>query len=131
MTLATSRLVANVLVDDLDAALDFYEGELGLPLVQREDVAAGFEQALFEVGGAHLRVAQAPGGGQSARTLVVFEVEDLERELLALRERGVAIEEYDLESLKTVDGIATIGSYRFAWVKDPTGNVLGLSERVR
>jgi catechol 2,3-dioxygenase-like lactoylglutathione lyase family enzyme len=129
--LTTSRLTANLLVDDLDAAIEFYESKLGLRLAEREEVAPGFEQALFDVGGARLRVAHGPGGGQTTKTLVVFDVEVLEGELSTLRERGVTIEEYDLESLKTVNGIATIGAYRFAWVKDPTGNILGLSERVR
>jgi hypothetical protein len=42
--------------------------------------------------------------------------------------RGVRFEEYDLGEIKTVDGLATFGPYKTAWMKDPDGNILEISE---
>ena len=48
----------------------------------------------------------------------------------SLREAGVTFEDYDLPSLKTKDGIATIGSAKAAWFKDPDGNLLAVTSSV-
>jgi len=63
-----------------------------------------------------------------ATTLCAFEVPDLPATLSALRSRGVAFEEYDLPTLRTVDGIAKVGPFHAAWVKDPDGNYLGIHD---
>jgi hypothetical protein len=41
---------------------------------------------------------------------------------------GVVFEEYDLPSLKTVNGIATVGPGKGAWFKDSEGNLLSLAQ---
>jgi hypothetical protein len=44
-----------------------------------------------------------------------------------LTERGVAFEEYDFPTFKTVGSIATTpGIGRSAWFKDPDGNTIAL-----
>ena len=48
-----------------------------------------------------------------------------------MRRRGVEPEEYDLPSIKTVNGIASWGELKAAWVKDPGGNLIGIVTRVR
>ena len=58
--------------------------------------------------------------------LVGWDVPDVEATAAALREKGVVFEEYDYPSLKTVEGVATIGSMQAAWFKDPDGNLLAL-----
>ena len=46
-----------------------------------------------------------------------------------LRSNGVVFEEYDLDELKTEDGIATTEEgLRAAWFKDSEGNILGVFE---
>jgi hypothetical protein len=60
---------------------------------------------------------------------VVFLVEDLEEEMSELRNRGVSFEEYDLPNLKTQNGVYSDSSgFRGSWVKDPDGNILGLTQ---
>lgn len=39
----------------------------------------------------------------------------------------MVFEEYDMPSLKTVDGIATMGEMKGAWFKDSEGNTIGIS----
>ena len=45
-----------------------------------------------------------------------------------LRERGVVFEEYDFPGLKTVDGVAEVGTERAAWFKDTEGNTIVISQ---
>jgi hypothetical protein len=65
---------------------------------------------------------------KSDDTAATFEVADLAKEMQELRKRGVEFEEYDLPGIKTVDGVATMGKHKGAWIKDPGGNILGLHQ---
>ena len=125
-----ARITAIVPVSDLDRALEFYAGKLGLRVsVRREDLSDHREA---ELGGAdgNLLLYESVGAGQSRSTVAAFRVDDLAAVVAALRERGVSFEEYNLPELKTVDGIATVGDVDAAWCKDPDGNILAV-ESVR
>jgi catechol 2,3-dioxygenase-like lactoylglutathione lyase family enzyme len=124
-----ATFATNLKVPDLDEAVAFYEGKLGLPVADRRSIFPGHEDVLFRAGDAIICVERGEGG--RADTPVSFEVEDVEAAVAALRERGVVPEEYDLPSIKTVDGIASFGPVKAAWVKDPGGNVVGIVSRVR
>jgi methylmalonyl-CoA/ethylmalonyl-CoA epimerase len=51
-----------VAVEDLDAAIELYEGQLGMPLQHRETVAEqGVEAALLGVGDSHVELLQPLG----------------------------------------------------------------------
>ncbi len=120
-----ARLVANLRASDLERTIAFYGGKLGLALIGRREVLPGHEEALFEAGGAVLCIeggAPSPGG----QTPVSFEVDDIESAVDGLRQRGVQFEEYELPSVNTVGGIATVGAFRAAWFKDPDGTLVGL-----
>jgi catechol 2,3-dioxygenase-like lactoylglutathione lyase family enzyme len=126
--LGTARLYANMTASDLDRAVEFYGGTLGLTVLERHEVMPGHEEVLFDAGGAVICIEHGettPGG----KTPVSFEVEDLAAAVDALRARGVTFEEYDLPGLKTENGVATIGSLSAAWFKDPDGTLLALLQR--
>jgi hypothetical protein len=55
-------------------------------------------------------------------------VPDLRAEVAELRARGVKVEEYDMPGLKTEDGIADLGFAWMAWIVDPGGNALAISQ---
>jgi catechol 2,3-dioxygenase-like lactoylglutathione lyase family enzyme len=124
--LARSRLAATFPVRDLKAAKRFYSDQLRLPL------AAGSPKAGFleyrAGGGTRLLVFRSRSGGKTGNTGATFSVANLDREMAALRARGVEFEEYDLPGCKTVDGVARMGGHRMAWVADPDGNLLALHE---
>jgi hypothetical protein len=61
-----------------------------------------------------------------SHTVAGFQVEDLPDVVASLRARGVVFQEYDSPGLRTVEGIADMGSYRAAWLKDPDGNYIGV-----
>jgi catechol 2,3-dioxygenase-like lactoylglutathione lyase family enzyme len=122
-------LVANLKVPDLDQAIAFYEGGLGLTVADRRSLMPGHEDVVFQAGCATICVEVGEGGRSD--TPISFEVDDVEVTVGELRERGIVPEEYDLRSLKAVDGIATLGEMQAAWVKDPGGNLVGIVTRVR
>jgi catechol 2,3-dioxygenase-like lactoylglutathione lyase family enzyme len=122
-------LVVNLKVPDLDEAIAFYEGKLGLAVADRRSLMPGHEDVVFQAGDATICVEVGEGGRSD--TPISFEVSDVEATVAELRSRGVVPEEYDLPSLKTVDGVATLGPFKAAWIKDPGGNLIGIVTRVR
>jgi hypothetical protein len=83
---------------------------------------------LFECGdGATLLVYGRPGPNKADHTQVRFWTDDVGRDVQELVERGVTFEDYDFETLKTVNHVATTpGIGKSAWFKDPDGNTLAL-----
>ena len=116
--------MAIVPVSDLDNAVEFYEGRLGLRLDVRRDDLPQHKEAEFEGSDGRLLLYESVRAGQSRHTVAGFRVDDLDAVVAALRERGVAFEEYDLPDLKTEGGIAQLGNVQAAWCKDPDGNIL-------
>ena len=120
--LSDARIGANVPVSNLDQAISFYEGKLGLTLFER-----GEEQPHARFAGAgetKLGIYESKTAGESKHTLASFVVDDVLAVVQALQARGVMFEEYDMPGLKTEDGVATMGDTRAAWLKDPDGNIL-------
>lgn len=115
-----------IMVTDMARARAFYEGRLGLVIV-RESPPYLFLRA----GSGQLALVARASVTPPASTICAFEVEDLPGTLSALRARGVAFEEYDLPTLRTVDGIAKVGPFHAAWVRDPDGNTLGIHDTAR
>ena len=66
------------------------------------------------------------GAGTSKASQAFWQVEDLEAEVKALKDRGVIFEDYDMPGLKTVNGIAATPGNKAAWFKDPDGNIMAL-----
>jgi catechol 2,3-dioxygenase-like lactoylglutathione lyase family enzyme len=115
-------------VSDLDRAASFYGETLGLKELERHEDPAANPMIRYAVGGGSVLVYKSVGAGQSRHTVAGFVVEDLEAEVDDLRRRGVTFEEYDLGDISTEGGIATIGTARAAWFKDPDGNVLAIGQ---
>jgi predicted enzyme related to lactoylglutathione lyase len=99
---------------DMDVALGFYGGTLGLSLLARY----GNEWAELDAGPIRLGLHGAEGGVPAAGT-VVFRVEDLDATKAVLAERGVAFDDH----LGEVPGVG-----RYASFSDPDGNTLQLFE---
>jgi catechol 2,3-dioxygenase-like lactoylglutathione lyase family enzyme len=124
--LESAEIAAIVPVSDVEAAVDFYEGKLGLALSERRDDLPENREAEFTAGAGTLVVYESVGAGKSRHTVAGFRVEDIDAVVSALRERGVVFEEYDLPDLKTEGGIAAVGAVRAAWCRDPDGNIIAV-----
>jgi hypothetical protein len=67
--------------------------------------------------------------GASSATVAGWFVDDLDQTLNQLAERGAAFERYDQPGIKTDDrGVFDAGRFRAAWLKDPDGNTLALTQ---
>jgi predicted enzyme related to lactoylglutathione lyase len=128
--LGNPRLFANLKAFDLDGASDFYGAKLGLELVWDGEVLPGSREILFDAGGGIVCLEQGEGGGGEGQTVVSFAVDDVEATAASLRECGGVFEEYDLPSLKTENGVASVGRIKAAWFKDPAGNLLAVTSSV-
>jgi catechol 2,3-dioxygenase-like lactoylglutathione lyase family enzyme len=130
MGLSDCRLEAAVAVSDLERARRFYEEGLGLrPGEQEEGVSVrypcGDQTALF--------IYLAPdNAGRSPATLAGWFVHNLGETMAELGGRGVSFEQYDQPGLATDErGVFEGPGFRAAWVKDPDGNVLALTQQDR
>ena len=121
----SARRVSGVLCStDLARSQEFYEQKLGLKL-SPETIK---NHLLFDAGdGTTLLVYGRPAPSKADHTQVRFWSSDVEADVRELVARGVTFEEYDFETLKTVDHVAaTAGIGKSAWFKDPDGNTLAL-----
>jgi catechol 2,3-dioxygenase-like lactoylglutathione lyase family enzyme len=126
MGLRECKVEATIAVSDLDRARRFYETQLGLQPTEREQQGVRYACE----GGTQLFVYLAPGNaGRSTATLAGWFVDDLEATMADLASRGVGFECYDQPGLRTDEhGVFNAGRFRAAWVTDPDGNTLALTE---
>ncbi len=121
--LHTLTVHPNIPAKDLNRARKFYADTLGFG--KPEETAAGLR---FNSGDSWFFVYVTMSAGTAGHTLMGWETDNLERDVAALRKRGVTFEEYDYPTLKTVNGIADAGGNKAAWFKDSEGNILGIVE---
>lgn len=126
MGLARCKVEPTIAVSDIGRAREFYGGKLGLS-DGRDTPDGGCTYVCGE--GTSIHVYPSPqNAGKSPATVAHFDVPDTEATVKDLTEAGVAFERYDLPKLKTDErGIATLGSVKVAWFKDPDGNTLSVS----
>jgi catechol 2,3-dioxygenase-like lactoylglutathione lyase family enzyme len=119
--LTNSPMYAYLPVKDVARARRFYEEKLGLRPAR--EVAGGVFYAFATGTGAFLY--PTPNAGTNKASQAFWQVDDMEREVAALRAKGVAFENYDMPGMK--DGIVTHeGGGKAAWFKDTEGNILAL-----
>ena len=125
MGLNDSRVGAAIAVSDMDRAVEFYEGKLGLRSTGGEDPDGG---RTYECGGGTtLHVFPSPLARASGATAAGWRVEDAEGTIDELISNGVTFEQYSDGPYATDEkGVARMGDYVGAWVKDPDGNVLAI-----
>jgi catechol 2,3-dioxygenase-like lactoylglutathione lyase family enzyme len=127
MGLNEGRVAAALAVADMDRAIEFYEGKLGLRS-SGEDPDGGRTYQCD--GGTSLHVFPSPHARASGATAAAWIVEDVEGTIDELTANGVTFEQYSEDPLRTDEkGLARMGDYVGAWVKDPDGNVLGIGNR--
>jgi catechol-2,3-dioxygenase len=126
MALSDCRVQAVLAVSDLDRAKGFYERQLGLVPGDEDEQGVTYPCA----DGTAIFIYLSPGNaGKSQATLAGWFVDDLDQLMDELASRGVVFEHYDQPGIKTDErGVFDSGRFRAAWVKDPDGNTLALTE---
>jgi catechol 2,3-dioxygenase-like lactoylglutathione lyase family enzyme len=117
--LGDTDVMIMVAVKDLGEATAFYEKTLDLTRVGENP--GGVE---YRSGASRLFVYESEFAGTNKATSAVWQVDDLEATVRALKAKGVAFEHYDDLPDTTRDrDIHAAGAFRIAWFKDPTGNI--------
>jgi len=117
--LGDKEAVPTVAVRDLAAAKKFYSDTLGLkPLPSPEREVLNFKN-----GSSELLVYQSQFAGTNKATAVTWNVDDVEKEARALKEKGVAFEHYSLPGMTLKGDVHIAGNTKAAWFKDPDGNI--------
>jgi catechol 2,3-dioxygenase-like lactoylglutathione lyase family enzyme len=124
--LSSSLVVAVVAVRDMERAKEFYGGTLGLKPADAEEPGG----VLYACGGnTQILVYESGYAGTNQATAASWQVDALDDEIAALKEKGVTFEQYDLPGVEREGDVHTFGSMRAAWFKDPEGNILNLVNR--
>ena len=111
---------------DVARARRFYEEQLGFTL--KQEVAGG---AVYEsAGGTACFVYPTPNAGTSLASQAFWQVDDVDREVIELKARGVTFEQYDMPGTRSPTGAITAGGAKAAWFKDTEGNILAIIESV-
>lgn len=107
---------------DMARARQFYEQKLGL--TPKQEIAGGL---VYEfANGTACFMYPTPNAGTSKASQAFWRVEDVDREIEALRARGVEFENYDMPGEKSASGAISAGGAKAAWFKDSEGNILAL-----
>ncbi|WP_415854914.1 VOC family protein [Sinomonas sp. G460-2] len=122
--LGQAYVYTTIPAQDLVRARQFYAEKLGLePL---EESAEGLTYELAE--GSQFLLFPSTGKASGDHTQIAFRTADIGATVGELRSRGVEFEDYDLPSLRTVEGIAERSGLRAAWFRDSEGNLLGVAQ---
>jgi catechol 2,3-dioxygenase-like lactoylglutathione lyase family enzyme len=126
--LKNSKAFSSFAVRDIDAARRFYSQKLGVDVSDVPGMEGLLQLNL--AGGLKVMVYPKPDHAPAVFTVLNFPVDDVERVVDALVERGVRFEVYKDGPIKTnAKGIADDGQGpRIAWFRDPSGNILSVLE---
>jgi len=117
------RIVAFIATTDSGKARAFYQDVLGLNLIAEDQFAIA-----FDVNGVELRIQKVPRLTPQSHTQLGWSVASIEEAMLALRAKGIVFEIYPFLQ-QDADGVWVAPSgAKVAWMKDPDGNLLSLTE---
>ena len=120
--LQDSPLYAYIPARDMARARQFYEGKLGFKA--RQEIAGG---VVYEFGrGSACFLYATPNAGTSQASQAFWSVADVDREIEALKARGVVFENYDMPGERSAAGAITAGGAKAAWFKDSEGNIMAI-----
>jgi catechol 2,3-dioxygenase-like lactoylglutathione lyase family enzyme len=128
MPLSDFSMRASIAVSDIERAVDFYEGKLGLPLLHSgpsADITEGGR--VYRSGGeAALNVFQSATAGKSEATMATWYVDDLDVIVDELTMAGVRFARYDQLEHDARGITERAGGGRIAWFQDPDGNTFAI-----
>ena len=115
-----TRAFSGFSVDDVPEARKFYGETLGLRVSEEYGMLS-----LHIAGERDILVYPKPDHTPATFTILNFPVDDIEKAVDELAERGVRFERYD-DSNTDEKGIYRGQGPLIAWFKDPAGNILAL-----
>lgn len=132
MPLSAHHVRATIAVSDIQQAVDFYEGKLGLQALLSGPSAhiADGSRVYAAAGEPELNVYQSATAGTTAATLATWYVDDLDQIVDELTSSGVEFVRYE-QFRHDAKGITErAGGGRIAWFQDPDGNTFAIESDV-
>jgi catechol 2,3-dioxygenase-like lactoylglutathione lyase family enzyme len=128
MPLSNYHLNASIAVSDIQKAVAFYEGKLGLPALKAGPSAhiPDGSRIYGSGGGPALNVYQSVTAGKSPATLATWYVDDIDAMVDELTAAGVQFARYDDYEHDAKGITARAGGGRIAWFQDPDGNTFAI-----
>jgi catechol 2,3-dioxygenase-like lactoylglutathione lyase family enzyme len=128
MPLSNYHLNASIAVSDIQQAVAFYEGKLGLPALKAGPSAHIPDGSCIygSGGGPALNVYQSVTAGKSPATLATWYVDDIDAMVDELSAAGVEFARYDDYEHDAKGITARAGGGRIAWFQDPDGNTFAI-----
>lgn len=121
--LAAAKPAIVICTRDRARATAFYRDTLGLELAYEDDLAS-----VFNISGITLWVSFVADFVAHEHTILGFSVPDVAAVVRALREKGVVFNIYPAFKQDELGILnAPSGKVRVAWMKDPDGNVLSVT----
>ncbi len=121
--LQTKNAFSSFSVNDLQQAKQFYGQTLGLKVSESE---MGLE---IHPGDTEVFIYPKPNHTPASFTVLNFLVNDINKAVDELKQRGVRFEQYEGEIKTDEKGIHRNGGPSIAWFKDPAGNILSVVEK--
>ncbi|GGI47733.1 catechol 2,3-dioxygenase-like lactoylglutathione lyase family enzyme [Agromyces flavus] len=118
-----SIALATLAASDQERARKFWKDVFGLVPV-RNDGMADF----YVIGGVGVLIYESQFAGTNRATALSILTDDLDRDMAALRAKGVEFHEYDLPGIKTENGVVEMNGERGAWFDDSEGNIISLAQ---
>jgi predicted enzyme related to lactoylglutathione lyase len=119
-------MYAYIPAKDLARARQFYEKKVGLKPSQETNGGV-----VYEFGrGTACFLYPTPNAGTSQASQAFWSVADVDKEIEALKARGVVFENYDMPGERSPSGAITAGGAKAAWFKDSEGNIMALIQEV-
>jgi len=119
----TTKAFSGFSVNDIQAAKEFYGETLGLNVSEENDMLA-----LHIAGGQDILVYPKPDHTPATYTILNFPVEDIDKAVDELTERGVRFQRYEhIEADEK--GIVRAEGPPLAWFTDPAGNLLSVLQQ--
>jgi catechol 2,3-dioxygenase-like lactoylglutathione lyase family enzyme len=125
--LGSMKIVSFVPTRDPKNARSFYEDVLGLRFLSDDQFALEFDANGIVV--RVTNVSSVPGFAPAPFTILGWEVPDIKDVVRGLRGRGVQFERFHGMTQDELDIWTSPGGARVAWLRDPDGNVLSVTQR--
>ena len=122
--LSDSPITPTIAVKDIEAAKKFYAETLGL-----KQVNENMGGVTYQCGNTQLFVYSSQFAGTNQATYVVWIVDDVDTEVADLKSKGISFERYELPGTTWEGDVASMGTMKAAWFKDPDGNILSLGNK--
>lgn len=122
--LGDSTVCAMAAVKDLDEAKKFYNEKLGL-----KQVDENLGGVMYQSGTGKIFVYPSPTAGTNQATTANWDVADISAAVSQLKDKGITNwEHYEFPGAEHDGEVHLMMGMKAAWFKDPSGNILGISE---